>query len=197
MREILDYTGFNNYIKKQTKKNKIVIHGTAGGTAQGSINWMKSGSGRGVATTFIITQNADIIRLFPQKFFGYHAGGNFRQLSKHSFGIQIVNWVNLDIKLNQYITWTGKKIPKQQVILLPSSWRGYKAFHAITPQQHLALQSLLKYLCQTYNIRKKMHRVFTPNINYNDPNVDGIFLHSTFHPTKLDFPPTIVPTINI
>ena len=55
MPTIIDYTGFNNYIKETTVKNKIVIHGTAGGNAAGAINWMKSGAGRGVATTFVIS----------------------------------------------------------------------------------------------------------------------------------------------
>jgi hypothetical protein len=66
-------------------------------------------------------------------------------------------------------------------------WRGYKAFQTITSNQHAALQYLLKYLCERYNIRKKLYRPYDPNLNYNDINLSGIFLHSTFHPTKMDF----------
>lgn len=195
---IIDYKKFTNYVKRETQKDKVVIHGTAGGTANGAIGWMNNpqGAGRNVATHFVIDQNANIIRLFPQKYFAYHAGSQFRGISETSFGIEIVNWLNLQIRNGSYYTWTGKKIRPSQVYIAQNIWRGYKAFHKITQKQHKSLQILLKYLCQTYGINKKFYRYYDKQ-RYIDPNFNGIVQHSSFHLTKMDFEPNLIPTIRI
>lgn len=195
--EINDVKDFNNYIPSLSTKNKIVIHGTAGGTAIGAINWMKGGAGQGVAVHFVIDENGKIHRLFNQDYWAYHAGGNFRALSKQSFGIQIVNWLNLTKdKHGGFRSWTNNVIEPDRVSIT-DQWRNYKYFHTISKQQHEALQQLLKYLCQKYDITKKLYRNYDGNLPVNDESFSGILLHSTFHDTKMDFQPSIIPNIRI
>lgn len=192
--EIINVQNFKNYIPQQVKKNKIVIHGTAGGTFSGALQTFIMGQ-RGVATNFIISQDGTIHRLFDQKYFAYHAGGNFRTISQTSFGIQIVNWINLKMKNGQYYTWTNKKI-HPSLVKVTEDWRGQKYWQIITPEQHKSLQFLLKYLCQKYSINKSFHREYDPSL-FNTQQFNGILMHSSFHPTRLDFEPTIIPRISI
>jgi|GEM_PF-4384029 N-acetyl-anhydromuramyl-L-alanine amidase AmpD len=62
--EIIDVPNFKNYIQQEVSKNKIVIHGTAGGTYTGALQTFISGA-KGVSTHFIISEDAKIYRLFP------------------------------------------------------------------------------------------------------------------------------------
>ena len=195
--EIQIAKGFNNYIKKTiAPKNKVVIHGTYGGTGTGAIAWMNGPSGRHVATHYVIDENAIIWQLIPQQYFAYHAGSNFRTISQTSFGIQIVNFLSLKQLNGDYYSWTNKLIPRDQVISTPM-WRGCTKFHAITLKQHQSLQYLLKYLCQKYGIRKKFYREYNPKAGFNTRQFTGILQHSSFHPTKMDFHPQVIPRISI
>lgn len=193
--EIIDVPNFTNYIKQKVNKNKVVIHGTYGGTYAGALQTFKTGS-KGVATHFIISQDAKIYRLFPQEYFAYHAGKDFRTISQTSFGIEIVNWLSLKKIDGQYYAWTNKKIPMSRVKIV-ERWRNCKSFHTITPQQHKSLQFLLKYLCQKYNIRKKLYRQYDPKSGFNTKDFTGILFHSSFHSTRHDFEPSIIPPISI
>lgn len=194
MNTILDVKNFINYVKKPVQKNKVVIHGTAGGTYDGALQTFITGE-RGLSTHFIISELGQIYRLFDQAYFAYHAGINFRTISETSFGIEIVNWVNLTKRNGKYYTWTNKQIDPKYVLTTPV-WRGNQYWHAITPTQHQALQYLLKYLCQKYNIRKKFYRV-PDGTQFNTKQFTGILMHSTFHPTRLDFQNSIIPRISI
>lgn len=42
--DIIQVSGFTNFIKQQTAKNKIVIHGTYGGTYEGALQTFKTGA---------------------------------------------------------------------------------------------------------------------------------------------------------
>lgn len=195
--QIIQIKNFNNFVDKNTVKNKIVLHGTAGGTAQGAISWLNGPAGKGVAVHYVIGEDAKIYQLFPESKFAYHAGSNFRTISETSFGIEIVNWLNLTKKGDNYYSWTNKKIDKTRVKQINNPWRGYKYFHTITSQQHQAIQYLLKYLCQKYGIKKKFYRNYDPKGEFNTKQFTGILQHSSFHPTKMDFEPTIIPVISI
>lgn len=193
---IIQVKNFNNYIHTDTEKKSIVLHGTYGGTAQGAIAWLNGQAGKGVAVHYVIGQDAKIYQLFPESKFAYHAGGNFRTLSQQSFGIQIVNWLSLKYVQGEWRSWTNKVIPQNRIVVT-QSWRGCTHFHSITPQQHEAIQYLLKYLCQKYGIRKRFFRNYDPTAGFNTRQFTGILQHSSFHSSKLDFQPSIIPRISI
>lgn len=199
--KVIHQKNFTNYVHKPPpyRRNKIVIHGTAGGTAQGAISWMNNpnGAGKNVSVNFVIDEWGRIISLFPEQFYSYHAGSNFRIISESSFGIEIVNWLNLDKKGDKFYSWTNTLVDSSRVKQVSVPWRGYKYFHTITNQQFTSLCIVLKYLCEKYNIRKKFYRNYDPNGNFNTKDFTGILMHSTFHPTKMDFEPSIIPIISI
>lgn len=194
---IIQVKGFTNYIKRSTIKHSIVLHGTAGGTAQGAISWLSGPAGKGVAVHCVIDQDGKIYQLIPWDYFAYHAGPNFRTISETSFSIQIVNWLNLKQVNGVWCSWTGKPIQKSRIITVTKSWRGYTHFHSITDQQHESIQYLLKYLCQNFGIRKKFFREYDPKAGFNTNQFTGILQHSSFHPTKMDFEPSVIPKISI
>lgn len=195
--DIIQVKGFTNYINQNTIKSKIVLHGTYGGTAEGAIAWLNGQAGRGVSVHYVIGEDAKIYQLFPEQKFSYHAGGNFRTISQTSFGIEIVNFLSLKYMRDNYYSWTNKIIPRQRVLEFQESWRNCKYFQSITSQQHQSLQYLLKYLCQKYDIRKKFYREYNPKAGFNTRQFTGILQHSSFHPTKMDFHPQVIPRISI
>ena len=194
--DIIKVKGFTNYINQNTIKSKIVLHGTYGGTAEGAIAWLNGQAGKGVSVHYIIGQDAKIYQLFPEQKFSYHAGGNFRTISQTSFGIQIVNFLSLKYVQGKWRSWTNKVIPENRTIVT-EPWRGCTHFHSITPEQHEAIQYLLKYLCQKYGIRKRFFRTYDPTAGFNTRDFTGILQHSSFHSSKLDFQPSIIPKISI
>lgn len=189
--KIIQIENFTNYVNQDTIKTKIVLHGTYGGTATGAIQWMRGGSGKNVSVHFVISENGEIYQLFPESKFSYHAGGNFRTISQTSFGIEIVNFLCVDKKGSEFYSWTKKKIPSCDIVET-KEWRGHKYFHKVTPEQHKALKFLVNYLCQKYDIDKKFYKEPCDGINYNTKQFSGVLQHSSFHPTKMDFEPTIL-----
>ena len=194
--DIIQVKNFTNYINQNTTKSKIVLHGTYGGSAEGAISWLNGPAGKGVSVHYVIGQDGKIYQLFPEQKFAYHAGGKFRTISQTSFGIQIVNFLSLKQLNGDYYSWTNKLIPRDQVISTPM-WRGCTKFHAITLKQHQSLQYLLKYLCQKHGIRKRFFREYNPKAGFNTRQFTGILQHSSFHPTKMDFHPQVIPRISI
>jgi len=42
-----------------------------------------------------------------------------------------------------------------------------------------------------------MERTYDPTAGFNSNDFTGILQHSSFHPTKMDFEPSIIPRISI
>lgn len=189
MPNIIQIPDFKNYIKTKTNKRAIVLHGTYSGNAKGTINWLKTGSQKGVAVHYVIGEGGDIYKLFPESYFAYHCGANFRTLSRQSFGIEITNWLSLQKRQNKkYYTWTNKIISSDEVLQTPE-WRGYRYWQKINEKQLQSIYLLVRYLCNQYNIQKKV-AIYKQEMN-NIDTFNGICFHSTFHPTRQDFVPQI------
>ncbi len=183
---------YTHSISSKTKKTGIVIHGTGGSTVEGCIS---SFSNNGVSVPFVIDRDGQIYQLYDESYDHYHAGAKFRALSRRTIGIELVNWNYLIKKDNAYYSWVNKRIADNEVIKT-DIWRGYIAFHNVTDKQHKALCELLKYLCEKYNIKKQLIRDYKPEL-INKPEWSGICFHSSFHPEKTDFHPSVIKKISI
>jgi len=97
----------NQYYRKQTKKNQIVLHHTVSGEGvKGDINWWLKTSSR-IATHIIIDWNGEIYQCYSTKYWGHHLGvkSDFIEkmntnksnldLNKHSIGVEIDSWGGL------------------------------------------------------------------------------------------------------
>lgn len=191
--QIIKANNFYNYVKTQTKKRMIVIHGTYSGRGDTTIDWLNGPAGKTLAVHYVIDEYGKIFKLFDNKYFAYHAGADFRKISQDSVGIQIVNWLNLTKKNGKYYTWTKKQISPQEVIIT-QKWRNNRYWQKIKQNQFNSLSFLLSQLCNEFNIRKRFYRQYNPK-EYTKGDFSGILMHSSFHPTRLDFQPTVIPKI--
>lgn len=174
-----------------TEKKCIVIHGTASGSMEDAKAAFQK---NGVSVPFIIDRDGTIYQLYDEKFLHWHAGSNFREISKKSIGIEMVCWNHVKYKKDHAETWTGEKIPISECKSL--QYRGENLFNIITKEQHKALEELLSFLCGKYHIQKRLVRDFNPKL-IKDENFSGICFHSSFHPHKMDFPPNLIDPIYI
>jgi len=184
---------YTHKIKSRTKKTGIVIHGTGGGTVDGAI---ASFSPTGVSVPYIIDRTGNVYKLYDEALDHWHAGANFRDISRKTIGIELVNWNHLSELNGLYYSWTKKLIKKEDVVQAPKAWRGFTYFHNVTKKQHKALCELLTYLCNEYKIKKELTREFNPD-KIKDANWSGICFHSSFHPDKTDFYPMVIDKIQI
>ena len=180
-------------IKNKTRKDIIVLHGTGGGNVSGCVS---SFTPSRVSVPYVIDRNGDIYKLYDEAFDHWHAGGNFRDVSLRSIGIEIVCWNHLTLNSGKYYTWTKKEIPANDVKVFDRVWRGSKYFQKITEEQHSSVETLLDYLCDKYNIPKKFYRDQDTKL-VKDKAFKGVVMHSTFHPEKMDFHPQLIDPIHL
>lgn len=180
--EILKYD-FTTPKTKKIVKTGIVIHGTASGSVASAINSFDSD----VSVPYVIGRDGKIYSLYDPTFIHYHAGANYRNLSRNTIGIELECWNYAELKNGKYVSWCKTVIPTNEVTKL-TPWRGKQYFHAITDEQHKSLEWLLSMLTNKYPIEKKLYRQYEPE-RILEPGWSGICFHSSFHPQKMDFHP--------
>jgi len=104
---------------KGGKPKYVVIHFTAGGSAQGAINWFKNPDAKASAH-LVIGHDGAITQMgkFNERL--WHAGkskwNGHSGLNSHSVGIEIANWGGLKGDWGGWRSWTGKLVPDDRVI---------------------------------------------------------------------------------
>lgn len=155
-----------DYQKQATDKDTIVLHYTAGGTASGAIATLNIRDY--VNVHYILDRDGTVYQMFDERFWAYHTGSG-KVNDKRSIGIEIVNWGHLDRFHNALFSWTGKKIPWDQVELC-GEFRGYRYWQKLTNEQIATLPLLIANIESRHNIKR-------------------IITHAELNPRKLDFPP--------
>lgn len=176
----------------------IVLHGTWGGpNPNGVIQTLKLQ--KHIAVHYIIDGYGKIYQLFDESYYAFHAGQNFRSISKQSIGIEICNWLNLKLINGKYYNWTHKPgklngLIDSSDVIVTQEWRQNKYWHKIKQSQYDSMCFLLNKICDEHNINKKFYRQYNPSF-YKTSDFNGILMHSSFHPTRLDFEPSVIPKI--
>jgi N-acetyl-anhydromuramyl-L-alanine amidase AmpD len=205
------------YYRKVTNKNQIVIHHTVSGRGvQGDIRWWEMTKSR-VATHVIIDRSGTIFQLFSSKYWGHHLGVKsdflYKQgfvdyktrnvlLNKAAIGIEIDSWGGLvedngkyypalwDSKLKKNVA--NKKanpIPEKDVIKYDEPFRGFTYFEKYTPEQIKSLAQLLKYWGNGYNIPTTYNEDMW-NVSKEALNgKSGIWSHTSYRNDKSDTHP--------
>ncbi|MEL6254451.1 MAG: N-acetylmuramoyl-L-alanine amidase [Bacteroidota bacterium] len=149
------------YYPEKIKKDKIVLHFTAG-KLPGDMRSLTT-KGRHISTAFLIGRDGTIYKLFASSgHWSYHlgrgaVGGNTHQSSR-SIGIELSNWGPLKKSGDTITTWRGVDFAKvtqttaYQELDIPFRDATYFATH--TDQQYESLIVLLRYLTAVYNIPK-------------------------------------------
>lgn len=155
----------SNYFQETLPKNQIFIHHTAGNSnAIGVIEDWKWRTDK-VATAFVIAGNGDIVQAFSSSMWAYHLGLQkstfsslgipYKPLDRTSIAIEVCNWGYLTkAEDGTFRTYVNTKVPIGEVVEIEGGFRGYRYYHKYSDNQLNALEGLLGYLCERYNIPK-------------------------------------------
>ncbi len=185
----------NNFVGIATEKTAIVLHHTAGGHRPDlQINYWDNDSLGRVAAHYVIggkstTNNellydGDIFQAVEDKFYCFHLGikGNNQRFDKCSIGIELCNYgfLVLSQKDNNYYNYVGKVVPKEQVVDLGYSFRGYRYYHKYTDKQIESLCLLIAKLSREHNI--KLNKIFFDfnSALLSQSNIRGLYTHTNF-----------------
>jgi len=187
------------FVKSISTKTKIVLHFTAGYLG-GDIATLTQ-PGNLVSVPFVIARSGHIYNLWPSNFWSYHLGpgasGGNTLMSKTSIAIEISNIGPLIKKGDKMVTSYSTfdiycNYSENEYFEKINNYRGFSHFAKFSPEQYLALRSLLKYLTWKYKIpytilpKEKRYDVFTDS---EALEFTGICTHVNFRSDKYDIGP--------
>ena len=193
------------YYGKVVKKEKIVLHFTAG-HLQGDLNQLTQKNYH-VSVAFVIARDGTIYQLHHSKHWAYHLGpnaiGGNEPQSQKAIGIEISNYGPLIPKEGRMETIYSRPKSKPTIIdvycneaeedkfvKLPSAYRQKTFFATYTDEQYEQLIVLIKYLSTQHDIPI----AFLPaseRFQTTDTVIDfkGIVSHVNFRKDKTDIGP--------
>ena len=167
------------FIKKETKKRKVVLHGTIGLIAS---DLPTLTSQKQMTTNYLVARDGTILEIYDPHYWAYHIGagcvGGNGVMSAESISIEISNYGPLEFKnlgntgspsddkfYNVYKTLYGTGNERMDasgfvvqggaypsVVKLANAYRGYIYYASITEKQYQAVNALLKGLTQAFGI---------------------------------------------
>lgn len=197
----------NEYVKKETKKDVIVLHHTAGGHHPiWTVNsWGRDNRGK-IATAYTVggrsvtdgdnSVNGLIVCAFDPKYWAWHLGvkGTNGRLDSKSIGIEICNYGPLKLgKDGVYYNWVNKPMPPSEVYDLGFMWRGYRYFHRYTNEQLNSVYHLMQFISQEFGIDLKSHQPWSAQ-SFETSTValsgaPGVWTHVNYRKDKTDCHP--------
>jgi N-acetyl-anhydromuramyl-L-alanine amidase AmpD len=198
----------SQYFKEDVTKKQIVLHHTAGNSSgiHTIQNWNVDDRGR-IATCVTISGpgnktsiDGEICQAFSSKHWAYHLGVKqevfrawkvpYTELDKHSIGIEICNWGQLDLENGKFINYVDREVPTDQVTTLETPYKGYKYFHKYSDAQIESVKNLLLYWKDTYKIDLKYdyNQLFSVNTKALKGE-NGLFTHNSYRKDKIDIYP--------
>lgn len=186
------------YFQQVTNKNKICLHYTAGGTAQGAIDWWNdpANGNVGVSTHYVIDRDGQIYQYIPMKYWAYHANNGV--INKTSIGFEIVAYGWLTRDANGVYRNSNKKImSSQQVFDNGSVFKQHRYFHKILDVQWSSIKWLIGQINKTYPIGRRfgvdLPQGQTTNLLYAKNEWSGITTHAMTSKQRQDIPPLMIP----
>lgn len=189
------------YYDETQPKRIIVLHHTAGGSAQSSIDWWNQNTNK-VATAYVIDRDGTILQTFPddkwasalgikQAVFNKYGVSNINtRLDQISVQIEIANWGQLILKNGKYYNYVGREVPAEDVQKYDKPYKGEVYYEKYTDAQIKALEELILTLNNKYPSIK---------LDYNEDMWDvskralvgtwGIWSHTSFRSDKNDCHP--------
>jgi len=180
-----------DYWQEVVKKTLVVLHFTAGYTADSAIATFKQ-PGR-VATAYVVGRDGKIYQLFDPKYWSYHLGqkdyNNNWNNDRRSIGIEIVNIGPVWLKNGKWYDYVHKEWPADQIDIKPNKDAGGTV--KFTPQQVAATFNLVDWLMTANTgISRKVWpgdktQYALPAVN----SFNGITTHQQFRRDKYDLGP--------
>jgi N-acetyl-anhydromuramyl-L-alanine amidase AmpD len=177
----------NNYIDKEFEKRQIVLGNTLITDMKHVNGWKKRLGGNYKKTsTFTIDRKGKIYQHFDPKFYSDFIGD--KSVDKKIITISLENqgWLLKDSLKDRYVDWVGN-IYRRRAKIIEKRWRGFSYWDPYTPSQYKATLKLIEYLCNEFNIPKKIvgHNTQIENINL----YEGITYRSNYFKEKTDLSP--------
>lgn len=106
----------------QVKPLYLILHYTAGTTAEGAISWFKNRSSQASAH-LVVDRDGSVTQMVPLNRIAWHAGKRSWQgvdgLNSYSIGIEIVNAGRLTrSEEGEWVNWADNKVPPSEVTVL-------------------------------------------------------------------------------
>lgn len=184
-------------------KDRIVLHFTAGTTAEGSREWWEMTPER-VATAFIVGPSGMVYRMFNYVFcWAHHIGRVPTAIEESSVGIEIVNVGPLVLRGgtlhwwppdNKFQTPYCKLTEKKKYVEAP--YRGFRYWAAFPKPQVDAVVSLVNHICgNPVEGRVNVPKILSPPEDRNAFNpaqfigFQGVSTHANYRSDKTDIGP--------
>lgn len=182
----------DQYYPASYPKKRIILHHTAGGSAQSSIDWWNSTPDH-VATAFIIDRDGKVYQNFDPKYWAYALGlTGGSSIEQTSIQIEICSWgpVQWDESKKNFVAVASPKtiVPHEEVFACP--YRGNKFYQCYTQAQIDACVTLMGKLVDDFKIPVQEHLEGFWTLSNTPLKVgSGIYSHTTFRKDKSDIFP--------
>lgn len=198
------------YINKETSKQYIMLHHTAGrhNPYKTIDHWANDNRGR-VGTNYVIggksTNGRDlefdgkILRAINDEYYGWHIGpGGSFYMKEHSLSIEICSAGGLKNINGVWKTWYEEIVEDNEVSVQKHQFRGYRAFQKYSDEQLKSTKATCLFLANKHNIdiREGLHNMLKSNKNAFDFNEDiyngkvkGLISHTNVRTDKSDIFP--------
>lgn len=134
----------------------VVMHFTAGRSAESSVDWFRNPQAKASAHV-VVGRNGNVTQLVPFNTVAWHAGvsawDGINGLNSCSIGVELDNMGELTKSGDRYFSWFKTEVTADDVVHaahkadgVPSYWQDYTA-----PQMDATIE-LVSLLCQTYSI---------------------------------------------
>lgn len=139
------------YYKDIYNKNQVILHHTVSGPSiSGDLNTWKQFNSH-IATCMIIDRDGTMNQLFSSKYWGWHTGTGKSSIDKHSIGIELDSWGQLEEKQGELYTIYNSKVDVPTTHYA-KGFRGFQIYESYTEAQLRAVGELLLLWNKTYGI---------------------------------------------
>jgi N-acetylmuramoyl-L-alanine amidase len=134
----------------------LVIHYTAGRTADESVSWLTSAAA-GASAHVVIGRTGTVTQLVPFNRVAWHAGisswEGVRGLNRHSIGVELDNAGRLERKGGRWCAWFGNAYPDDEVMEATHKHATHACgWHTYPPEQIEAALELSALLIRKYDL---------------------------------------------
>ncbi len=177
----LQMVDWDRYYKEKFDKKQIVLHHTVSGPGiRGDLaTWKKYKSN--IATCMILDRDGTINQLFSSKYWGYHLGAGKSSLDKHSIGVELDNWGQLD-EINGKLFTVYDSHVDVPIVHYPLGFRGEQIFETYPIAQLRALGELLLFWRDRYDIPLTYHEEMWDVSKKALDGEPGVWAHVSYRP---------------
>lgn len=187
-----------DYTQQELKKKYIILHYTAGSTADGAFTHLAS-QDDGVMVPYIIDRDGTIYQTFDPKYWAYSLGVKVKPYNngyfdKQAIPIEVVSEGCMVKKGSQYYWWPNNygSLYRASAPVHEGDFRGFQYHAGFTDKQNASIVQLVNYLCIKFDIPKTLlphEKQDIYDLAYMD-KFTGICSHVNFRPEtdKWDIP---------